>query len=66
MVWQTPQHWQMQRPSTELGAKQGAKAAGKPALAPDSPLRLIAGSYGRRQGLSLDAACGPFAHVLVI
>lgn len=52
--------------STELGAKQGAKAAGKPALAPDSPLRLIAGSYGRRQGLSLDAACGPFAHVLVI
>ena len=29
-----------------------------------APLRVIAGTYGCRQGLSMDATCGPFVHML--
>lgn len=33
-------------------------------LAEDAPLKVVAGSYGRRQGLSIEAACGPFSHMV--
>ena len=28
------------------------------------PIKLICGTFGNRQGLRLDAECGPFSHVV--
>jgi hypothetical protein len=51
------------------GDTSAAAAAGVPSIAildeaaRRSPLHLVAGTYGNRQGLKLDAELGPFTHV---
>lgn len=53
-------------------ARNGAAAAAETAAQPSTeqhvgetaPLRVIAGTYGCRQGLSMDATCGPFVHMI--
>jgi len=55
-------------PEAAAAAGSGAAAASDaPAaqLGEDAPLKVVAGSYGgRRQGLSMEATCGPFSHMV--
>ena len=58
--------------TTSGAARNGATAAAETAAQPSTeqhtgetaPLRVIAGTYGCRQGLSMDATCGPFVHMM--
>ena len=58
--------------ATSGAARNGATAAAETAAQPSTeqhagdtaPLQVIAGTYGCRQGLSMDATCGPFVHMM--
>ena len=45
-------------------AEKGAQPSTEQHAGETAPLRVIAGTYGCRQGLSMDATCGPFVHML--
>ena len=45
-------------------AEKGAQPSSEQHAGETAPLRVIAGTYGCRQGLSMDATCGPFVHML--
>ena len=40
-----------------------APAADGAAAAPAPALRVVAGTFGLRQAISIEASCGPFSHV---
>ena len=58
--------------ATSGAARNGATAAAETAAQTSTeqhagetaPLQVIAGTYGCRQGLSMDATCGPFVHMM--